>query len=491
MRMSSVGRVAFPVLVVVGMVLAAVPQSAAAQASIVSPPERADRVIRAKDVLADAWDLLLNYYMEPLEPAALAEAADAGMRIALRENGVTPLPEPLAVPGDRAGAWSALVERYETLLARYAEVAPNDLTEQAILAMAATAHDPHTKYFTADDLKRLQQAVGDESYPGIGARARGPQATITEVYAGTPAAAVGLQPGDRIVRVADRQPPDLATDRSVELPCGEVGALAELTIEKARTGEQVEVSMTCEAILIPLVESRIVDGVGYIRLRSFMSYGVVQEVEDAVRTMQDAGVRGIVLDLRGNGGGYIEAGVRILRRLVPNGSVYRVAERDGEPIVRDICAPSPTSRTGAAILSGRQLGGGLDIPDDNSCSGEPVLAVPLAVLVDEQSASTSEFFASTVEESQAGRVFGGTTRGGLAASLIVPLADGSALQLGYAQILTGEGRRINRVGVRPDEVVEFQIEALWSGTDTQLARAVAYLRDGGTRPARIMRLRSQ
>lgn len=492
MRISGVGRMVFPVLVVAGLVLGSVPPSAAAQAAIVTPAERANRIVRAGDVLEDAWDLLLDYFMEPIEPAALAEAADAGMRRALREHGVAPLPAPLAVvDGDRDGAWAALLDRYETLAARHDDVAPNELTEQAILAMAGAAHDPHTAYLVADDVTRLQQATGEEGFPGIGAKGRGPTATIVEVYAGSPAAAVGLERGDRIVGVGDRPAPELSAERSTELTCSEVGDATSLTIQKAGSGEVLDVSLNCAEIYIPLVESRIVDGVGYVRLRSFFSYAIVDEVEQAVRTLQDAGVRGIVLDLRGNGGGYIEASVRILRRMVPGGAVYRMVERNAEPSIRDLCGPAPASRNGPAILSGRDFSAPSGMSADDGCDGTTILNVPLAVLVDERSASSSEIFAAAIQENHAGRLFGTTTRGGLAASLVVPLTDGSALQLGYAQMLSGDGRRINRVGVRPDEVVALRLEDLWSGSDPQLARAVAYLQDAGARPAHILPLRSE
>ena len=357
--------------------------------------------------------------------------------------------------------------------------------------MAGAAHDPHTAYLVPDDVTRMQQATGAEGYPGIGARGRGPTATIVDVYAGSPAAAVGLEAGDRIVGVGDRRAWTCRSNRSIELTCSAVDDSAYLTIEKAGSGEVLDVSMTCAEIHIPLVESRIVDGVGYVRLRSFHSYAIVDEIEQAVRTMQDAGVRGIVLDLRGNPGGYIEASVQILRRLVPGGVVYRMVERNAEPLVRDLCGPAPTSRTGAAILSGRDFSAPTATSPDNGCHRPAILEVPLAVLVDERSASSSELFAAAIQENHAGRVFGTTTRGGLAASLIVPLTDGSALQLGYAQMLSGDGRRINRVGVRPDEVVALRLEDLWSGTDPQLARAVAYLQDVGARPAHILPRRSE
>jgi carboxyl-terminal processing protease len=492
MRMSSVGRVIFPALVVVGLVLVTVPPSAAAQAAIVRPAERAARIVRGGDVLEDTWELLLNYYMEPLEPAALAEAADAGMRRVLREHGLAALPDPLVVPdGDRDAAWTALLERYELFAQRHEDVSPTELTEQAIRAMAGAAHDPHTKYYVPDEVARLQQASGREGYPGLGARGRGPVATIVEVYPDSPAATAGLQPGDRIVGTADRPSPDLPADRSAELTCAEVGEPSYLTIEKAVTGEVVDVSMTCAEIHIPLVESRILDGVGYVRLRSFLSYSVVTEVENAVRTLQDAGVRGIVLDLRGNPGGYTEASVRILRRLVPGGPVYRLLERDAEPRVRDLCGPASASRASAAILLGREPSVGRDVPPDDACYHEPILTVPLAVLVDERSGSSAELFAAAIQENHAGRVFGTTTRGALAVSLIVPLEDGSALQLGYAQMLSGDGQRINRVGVRPDEPVALRLEDLWSGTDPQLARAVAYLQDVGGRPMQLLPRRSE
>jgi carboxyl-terminal processing protease len=341
-------------------------------------------------------------------------------------------------------------------------------------------------------MKQFNSRTGGR-YGGLGMliEKRGEFVTVNKVYRNTPAERAGVRAGDRIIKVDTLSTQGWDLSKVSDYLTGTAGTRVGATFSRPGVPTPLELKFTRAIVNVPAVPYALMYGkVGYIPLEIF-NENAAEGVEAAIKRLTGEGAKGIVLDLRGNGGGYIEAGVRILRRLVPNGSVYRVAERNVEPVVRDLCGPSPTSRTGAAILSGRQLGEGLNVADDDSCSGEPVLAVPLAVLIDEFSASTSEFVASAIEENQAGRVFGATTRGGLAASLIVPLADGSALQLGYAQILTGEGRRINRVGVRPDEVVEFQIEALQSGTDTQLARAITYLRDSASRPARIMRLRSE
>jgi carboxyl-terminal processing protease len=99
------------------------------------------------------------------------------------------------------------------------------------------------------------------------------------------------------------------------------------------------------------------------------------------------------------------------------------------------------------------------------------------VLVDEGTASMGELFAVNIQEHGVGRVFGAQTMGSVAASQILPLSDGSALQLSVLQIYSGQGRRLNRVGVAPDEAVELRVEDLLEGRDSQLERAAAYLRD--------------
>jgi carboxyl-terminal processing protease len=174
---------------------------------------------------------------------------------------------------------------------------------------------------------------------------------------------------------------------------------------------------------------------------------VIDGVEKAILEFQRNGARGIVLDLRGNSGGRLDVGSRLLARFIPDGPIYRAVDRRGREetvYVRD---------------------------------ARPILSVPLAVLIDEGTASMGELFAAAIQEHHVGRVVGTTTAGAVAASVVMPLSDGSALQLTIEQVYSGGGALLDRVGVQPDEVVDLDLADLRLGHDTQLEAALAYLRE--------------
>jgi carboxyl-terminal processing protease len=117
----------------------------------------------------------------------------------------------------------------------------------------------------------------------------------------------------------------------------------------------------------------------------------------------------------------------------------------------------------------------------NVHGAHPILTVPLAVLVDEGTASMGEIFAAAIQEHHLGRVIGSTTAGAVAASRIIALSDGSALQVSLEQVYTGAGAPLDRVGVHPDEEIALDLDALRQGHDTQLEQAT---RDLLAAPAR-------
>jgi carboxyl-terminal processing protease len=165
-----------------------------------------------------------------------------------------------------------------------------------------------------------------------------------------------------------------------------------------------------------------------------------------VTNLQGQGVRGLVLDLRGNAGGRLDVGTQLLGRFVSDGVVYQMVDRQGR---------GRTERLRGA---------------------SPIVTVPLAVLVDEATASMGELFAATIQERAAGRIIGATTAGSVSASVVVPLSDGSALQMTVERLLTGNGRVLDKVGVTPDEPVPLSIADIQAGRDPQLDAALAYLR---------------
>jgi carboxyl-terminal processing protease len=420
-------------------VTAAAPRDAAA------PPTSAAEVAP----IAEAYVLLVDHYAVPLDPAPLVAAGEAGMAAALGAAGVDAGATPPATYG--AGTveqFAALQDQFEALLASHTDaLSPADLAHAAIQGMADSLGDPHTSFYTpAEYQDELRWQRGDARYAGIGVRLHGPQATIEEVFPGSPAARAGLHPGDTLVAVNGQLTSDLKLADVVKLVRGDDGTALVLGVQRAGSDRVEAITLARAQVAAPLVAARRLAGeIGYVQLRGFPEASVVGQVEQAIRAQQQAGVRGIVLDLRGNGGGRIVVGEQLLAGFVPDGPIYQSVDRDGH---RDVHAVT---------------------------NAQPLLTVPLAVLVDGSTASMGEIFAAAIQERQTGRVIGEPTAGAVAASRIIPLADGSALQFSVEQVFSGAGALLDRVGVHPDDEVALDLDALRQGRDTQIERAVSYL----------------
>jgi carboxyl-terminal processing protease len=411
-------------------------------------PEARPAAIRsAAATLHEAWDLLLDRFVDPLEPGALATAADNALREVAQDRGTVVPASPLAAGADREAIWMALAERYRVVAESAHGVEPALLAHAAIAAMTTVADDTHTHFMSPRQFREHQAWTrGEVKYAGIGARLRGPSLTILEVFTGSPAAAAGLRAGDRILQVGDTSAEDLRVDEAVMLLRGAEGSPIALRIQRAGSGQEETVTLMRAEIQVPFVESRALGDLGYVRLRGFPEPSVNDQVEQAMLALQAQGARGMIFDLRGNGGGRLDVGSRLLSRFVASGPIYQEVDRRGRRATRSVRA------------------------------GSPILTIPLAVLIDEGTASMAEIFAANVQEHGVGRLFGTTTMGSVAASQVLPLADGSALQLAVMQIYSGQGQQLNGEGVHPDQEIELRLDDLQSGRDAQVEAAAAYLR---------------
>ncbi len=430
------------------------PHAAQAQAPIPSPtPQRntASPVETTGDVgpIAEAYLLLVDHYAVPLDPAQLVAAGQDGMEVVLRAAGVdVSSVDPATYGTTVVEEFAVLQSQYQALVARYGNVvSPQALAHAAIKSMADSVGDAHTTFLSPEEFQEEQRwESGQERYAGIGVRMRGPQATVLEVFPGTPAERAGLQPGDMILAVNGQSTSDLKLDEIVKLVRGPVGTTVALNVQRAGGSRVETVTLVRADVSAPFVSARELPGnLGYVQLRGFPDASVAIEVEHHILQQQRAGVRGIVLDLRGNSGGRLAVGERLLADFVPDGPIYQSVDRDGHRDVRNIHG------------------------------AHPILTVPLAVLVDDGTASMGEIFAAAIQEHHLGRVIGNTTAGAVAASRIIPLSDGSALQLSVEQVFTGLGAPLDRVGVHPDEEVALDLNALRQGRDTQLEQATSDL----------------
>lgn len=316
---------------------------------------------------------------------------------------------------------------------------PSDevLVEGAVEGMLGTLDDQYAEYYTSDEYAALNQQL-DGSFVGIGVVIEDTETglTIQTVLPGSPAEDAGLQSGEQIVTVDGEDVRETPSDLVVEQVRGEAGTRVLLGLEGGPDGaRQVEVARA--ELDLPNVEARALDdAVGYVRLQQFSSDSG-QQVRAAVQGLVDGGSRAIVLDLRGNPGGLLPAAVDVTGVFVEDGEVVKVGADAGTARVL---------RTDGGAVAPR---------------------VPLAVLVDEGSASASEIVAGAVQDLERGQVVGVTTFGKGSVQTITPLPDGQGVKFTTDRYFTPSGDSIDGVGVEPDRVVE----AAEGAQDVQLGAA--------------------
>ena len=249
---------------------------------------------------------------------------------------------------------------------------------------------------------------------------------VVSVITGGPAALAGLQAGDRIVEVAGQRIPALKPDAAADLLRGEEGTQVSLAIRKPDATEK-PLTLTRQRVEVPCVEgTRIIDvqqGIGYFKLTSFQK-STNKDVDTALWKLQKEGMKSLVIDLRGNPGGLLNAAVELADKFIFEG-----------PIV--------TTR-------------GRNPREDYSYTAHTVgtWRVPLVVLIDGDSASASEIFAGAIRDRRRGMIVGQRSYGKGSVQGIFPLASSKAgIRLTTAKFFSPSGQAISRQGVTPDVVV--------------------------------------
>ncbi len=410
---------------------------------------------RAEDqvtVVQKAFELLTDRFENPLSSAPLLQAGWDELATEAEQHGA-PVPRAPALtddPEQDAATTRAGLLEYVALIPCDAPQAWNP-AHALVRGMASSVHERHTYFLDPKHYQEyLEWSSGSVHYAGIGARFKGPGLVVLDVFDNTPAARAGLQPGDEILEVDHESVSGRPPSEGVQRVRGLVGTPVDLLV-KPRGGDAAHaVRLRREDVQLDFVVSRVLDGqVGYVLLRGFPEPSVVDAVEQALSEFADVGVRGVVLDLRGNTGGRLDLGARLLSDFLPSGtSLFEQIDRAGVHATRSASGASAT------------------------------WSLPLEVLVDEQTASMGEIFAAAVQENGLATVLGTTTAGSVAGGQLFPLGDGSALNVTVFEVRSATGAVLNGVGVAPDETVVGDRATSPTGADPVLDRALALLGDG-------------
>ncbi len=284
----------------------------------------------------------------------------------------------------------------------------------------------HTRFLTPDQVKEQHTALSG-SIVGIGALMNTDQATpiIQSVIPGGPADRAGLRSGDKILEI-DGVPTDgQDIDSVVRRIRGDAGTTVKLSVLHEGESAPVSYSIVREQVIVPAVAWAMIPGttIADLRLEEFSS-GSAKEVEDAIIAAKKAGATGMVLDLRGNPGGYVGEAVDIASQFIKDGIVFQQRDKTGK------VTPSPVKPGGEA------------------------LDLPLAVLVDLGTASSGEIVAGAIQDSKRAQLIGHKTFGTGTVLNEFTLKDGSALLVGTVEWLTRDGRQIWKQGIEPDIALE-------------------------------------
>lgn len=324
----------------------------------------------------------------------------------------------------QAGEWGKLNEvlyRIETFY--FDEVDREKLVEGALYGIVESLGDPYSAYMNEEEMQNRLIQLGD-TYSGIGVEVTmvNNRITILAPFSGSPAEKAGLLPGDQIVEVDGMSLEGLSLNEAVQYIRGEAGS--ELTLGIIREGRPniFRVNLVRAEITRSSVEMSMLPGdIGYIKLSRF-AQNSPQEFSQAVAELKRQGMKGLVLDLRDNPGGYVPAVVEIARQVVPQGLIFYTEDRDGN--LKDEYHSSLRDR-----------------------------GYPMVVLVNENSASASEILAGALQDNEV-PIVGVTTFGKGIAQSSYPLADGSVVTLTVSRFYTPKGNNIHGEGITPDYVVE-------------------------------------
>ncbi len=319
------------------------------------------------------------------------------------------------------------------------------LLDGAKKGMTDAAGDPYTVYFTDKEANEFFGEL-DGKFSGIGAELgkKDDKLSVMSVIDNSPAAKAGILPGDIVAQVNGDATTGWSVDKAVSVIRGDKGTSVKLTV--LRGDEVKDYTITRDDIVDPSVKSEITaDNIGILRLSRFNDTDTLPLAQKAAQDFKAKGVKSIILDLRGNGGGYVEAARGIAGLWLDNKTV--VEERQGTKVLDKL-----TSEGGKAVFAG----------------------IPTVVLIDGGSASASEIVAGALHDYGAAQLVGDKSFGKGSVQQIERVPGGGQLKITIAKWYTPKGKNINKEGIQPD--VKVPVDANTPvGTDPQKDKAIELL----------------
>ena len=366
----------------------------------------------------------VGFYFEDLvqSPSNAAEQFSFGENSAITERMVSKLQ-----------ALENTINKYYFL----GDVQKEQLQDGIYRGIMASLGDPYTEYYSVEELNAIMEQT-EGIYYGIGAYISLDASTglpkISGTIAGAPSEEAGLRANDLIYEVDGVSTYGMTLSEVVSLVKGPEDTEVVLTLIREGASDYLEVAVTRKKVESPTVEySMLENNMAYIQVTEFEDVSVKQ-FQNALAKAREEGMKGMILDLRGNPGGSLNAVVEMARMLLPKGMIVYTEDKNGKR-------------------------------SEYTCDGTKALEVPLVVLVDTNSASASEIMAGAIKDYGIGTLVGTTTFGKGIVQQIIPFRDGSAVKITISAYYTPKGNNIHGIGIEPDVVCEFDGEAYYGNED--------------------------
>jgi len=344
--------------------------------------------------------------------------------------------------------WELLEEKFATSSST-SGITQEERVQGAIEGLVDAYDDPYTVYMPPKDAASFEENISG-NFSGVGMEVGLSDGLVTVIapLAGTPAELAGVLPGDVIVKIDDISSEDMRIDEAVHLIRGEKGTVVTLQIYREGESEFLDIPITRDTIEIPTVKTERINDSFVISLYSFNAVAEAQ-MQSAIEDYLNSDANTLVLDLRGNPGGYLQSAVSIASYFLPAGKVV-VKERF-----------SDRSKDDDFRSRGRQI--------------ESFTPQDLVVLVDAGSASASEILAGALMDHSVATIIGVKTFGKGSVQELVKLDDGSSLKVTVARWLTPNGISISDGGLTPNIIIRRTTEQRLAGADSQKDAAIRFL----------------
>ena len=326
----------------------------------------------------------------------------------------------------------------------YEEINKTEMIEAAIDGMLKYLDDRYTSYLDASQTSLLNNSLLGE-YQGIGIVVRDHE--VYEVFNDSPAKNAGIQIGDKIIRINDEDVESISSEEMVNLIKNSSG---EITITVLRNNEEMLFNLSTSKLYVPAISYKLIENtnIGYLRLATFSST-VSNQVNDAMKEFQESNISSLIIDLRGNSGGYLKAAEDVSSIYLDKGkTIYTLKTKKETVTVKDVT-------------------------DEKT-------EYPIIVLIDENTASAAEILAAALKESYGATLVGNKSYGKGKVQQVISLVDGSMAKYTTGRWFTPNDENIDKIGIEPDYKIDLEYKRDAEGKivgiyDSQLNKAIELL----------------